>query len=133
MRSTIALFGEAEKGDLAAPVSIQSLDQLSETFGHAPKETRGIFFAVQFLLYQHELIYIRVQEEGFSTKSYLKGFKQLSQKGNAPDLTAICLPGVGDTRIFDACQTLCNNHRALLITTEQDFYDYLTSLHLPPV
>lgn len=133
MRQTVALFGEAEKGELASLTFVKSLTQLNETLGHPPCETRGIFFAIQFLLYEHELIYIRVKEEGFSTKNYLRGMKLLSNKKQVSNLTAICLPGVGDARILDACNNVCDLHRSFVITTEQDLYDYLTSLHLPVI
>ena len=93
----------------------------------------SIYFAIQFLLYEHELIYIRVKEEGFSTKNYLKGMKLLSNTKQVSHLTAICLPGVGDTRILDASRSVCELHQGFLIMTEQDLYDYLTSLQLPVI
>jgi len=133
MRQTVALFGEAEKGELASLIFIKSLTQLNEALGHPPLESRGIHFAIQFLLYEHELIYVRVKEEGFSTKNYIKGMKLLSNTKHVSHLTAICLPGVGDSRILDASSVVCEIHQAFLVTTEQDLYDYLTSLQLPVI
>lgn len=128
MRQTVALFGEAERGGLATLISIKSLTELNENLGNPPDESRGLFFAIQFLLYQHELIYIRVREEGFSTREYLKGMKQLLNQKNHLTLSAICLPGVGDAKIIDAMVSVCEERRCFLVTTERDLYDYLTSL-----
>lgn len=133
MRQTVALFGEAEKGSLATHIFIQSLTQLNEQLGHPPEESRGLFFAIQFLLYEHNLIYIRVKEEGFSTKDYLKGMKQLLNKKHVSKLAGICLPGVGDARIIDSTIPICEAHQCFMVTTEQDLYDYLTSLQLPAI
>ena len=106
---------------------------MNETLGNPPEGSRGIFFAIQFLLYEQELIYIRVKEEGFSTKDYLKGIKNLLNKKKVSQLTAICLPGVGDARIIDSTTPVLETHRALMITSECDLYDYLTSLQLPAI
>ncbi len=133
MRQTVALFGEAEKGDIGSPLFMKSLTHLNETLGNPPEESRGLFFAIQFLLYEQEVIYIRVKEEGFSTKDYLKGMKQLLNKKQVSHLTAVCLPGVGDARIIDSVGPITETHGALVITTEQDLYDYLTSLQLPNI
>lgn len=112
---------------------MKSLPHLNDTLGHPPPESRGIFFAIQFLLYEQEVIYIRVKEEGFSTKDYLKGMRYLQNKKQISHLTALCLPGVGDARILDAAHPVTDLHEALIITTEQDLYDYLTSLQLPNI
>ena len=76
---------------------------------------------------------MRVKEEGFSTKDYLKGMKHLLNKKTVSSLAAICLPGVGDARIIDAVHPVTSAHDALIITTERDLYDYLTSLQLPNI
>ena len=133
MRQTVALFGEAEKGDIGFPLFMKSLTHLNEMLGNPPNESRGLFFAIQFLMYEQEVIYIRVKEEGFSTKDYLKGMKHLLNKKQISHLTAVCLPGVGDARIIDSVHPITEIHRALVITTEQDLYDYLTSLQLPNI
>ena len=133
MQQIVALFGEAQRGSLATLISIKSLTQLNEQLGHPPEESRGLFFAIQFLLYAHDLIYIRVKEEGFSTKDYLKGMKQLLNKKRVSKLSGICLPGVGDARIIDALIPVCKAHHCFMVTTEQDLYDYLTSLQLPAI
>jgi len=128
IRQTVALFGEAEKGDKNVPLLIHSLFHLHATFGDPPKESCGIFFAIQFLLYEQELIYIRVNEEGFSVEGYLKGMRLLN-KQKISHLTALCLPGVGDAQIIDSANPILESYDALMITTESDLYDYLTFLH----
>jgi len=133
MRQTVALFGEAEKGQLSTLLFIRSLSQLNERLGHPPEESRGLFFAIQFLLYEHDLIYIRVKEEGFSTKDYLKGIDKLYHSKQVSKLSSICMPGVGDASIMEATTPVCDAHECFLVTTERDLYDYLTSLQLPAI
>ena len=130
MRHTIALFGEAERGKIHSLLIIKSLTHLNEILGNPPEESRGIFFAIQCLLYEQELIYVRVKEEGFSLQDYNKGMRQLLNKKAVSHLTALCLPGVGDVRIIDSAIPVLQCHEALMITTEQDLYDYLTSSQL---
>ncbi len=126
MSFKIFLFGEAEKGAFCTPHLCRSLSDLSETFGNPPEESVGLVYAVQALLYERELIYFRVREEGFSTADYMKGIQLLGKKGELDDLAAICMPGVGNADILEATTPLCSVRRTLLITTEKDLYDYLT-------
>lgn len=128
MKQPIALFGEAEKGNRETCFSVGSLTQLNAQLGHPPQDSRGIFFAIQFLLYEYDIVYFRVKEEGFSTKDYFRGFKLLLNDKQACRLGAICLPGVGDTQIMQAVTSICQFHQCLLIITEEDLYDYLTAL-----
>lgn len=128
MRHAIFLFGEAEKGEFCTPLRFKSLPQLADTLGNPPEESLGILYAVQALLYDRELIYFRVKEEGFGVQDYMRGLKLLENKHVLlPDLTAICMPGVGDTEIIEAISPVCNFHRTPLIITQKDLYDYLTS------
>jgi|SRR5579863_3633140 hypothetical protein len=126
MRHTIFLFGEAEKGEFCTPHLCRSLPQLAETFGNPPEESLGLLYAVQALLFERNLIYFRVQEEGFSTCDYMRGLCLLKNKEAFHPLTAICMPGVGDAEIIDATSPICSLHHSLLITSEKDLYDYLT-------
>jgi hypothetical protein len=126
VRHTIFLFGEAEKGDFCTPFACRSLTQLVETFGHPPGESKGILYAVQALLYERELIYFRVKEEGFSMHDYMRGLRMLSTPDTPRILNAICMPGVGDATIIDASQAICQVHKSFLIIDEHDLYDYLT-------
>ena len=127
MRNTVALFGEAQRGSLASLVFIESLEQLNHRLGHPPLASCGIFFAIQFLLCQYALIYVRVGEEGFSSEDYLEGTKKILNKKKSLNLSGICLPGVGDARIINATVLLCRVHQCALLTTEKDLYDYLTT------
>lgn len=130
MRQVIFLFGEAEKGEFCTPLVCKSLPQLAETLGNPPEDSRGILYAVQTLLYDRELIFFRVKEEGFSTDDYMRGLKLLQDKKAFSPLSAICMPGVGDGQIIDASSPVCSLHRSCLIIDEKDLYDYLTSFHL---
>jgi hypothetical protein len=127
MRHTIFLFGEAEKGDFCTPYLCKSLPHLADTFGNPPDESLGLMYAVQALMYDRTLIYYRVKEEGFSVQDYLRGIRLLENKEIFHGLTAICMPGVGDSEIIEATSPICSMHRSLLITSEKDLYDFLTA------
>jgi hypothetical protein len=127
MRHVVALFGQAEKGQFKIPYYFKELTQLMEHLGECPQESLGLFFAIQALLYNRDVIYVRVEEEGFSKADYIIGSKHLE----TPDLIqrpkAICLPGVGDPEILQTFRLICEKHQSFLITTQKDLYDYLTS------
>lgn len=122
---TIALFGEAEKGEYQQPYFCNSLEQLVDYFGNPPEESKGLFFAIQALLYHRQLIFFRVKEEGFSSSDYLGGASLLKNHRLQTDITALCLPGVGDSEILEAMTPICKEYHSILITREADFYDYL--------
>lgn len=124
MRHVVALFGEAEKGQFKKAYFLHDLPQLMDFLGNPPPDSEGLFFAVQALLYEREIIYFRVQEEGFSRTDYFSGLKTLEK---VKQLNALCLPGVGDAEIFRASDPVCELHKSPLITTQKDLYDYLTS------
>lgn len=124
---TVALFGEAEKGELRTAYFCQTLADLEAQLGNPPAESLGLFFAVQTLLYQHNLIFFRVREEGLSVADYLGGL-DLLHNGQLPfSLSAIGIPGVGSKEILQAATPLCLIHHSILITSESDLYDYLTA------
>lgn len=127
MSSRIFIFGEAEKGDICAPLRFHSLKDLFNTLGQPPKESRGIDYAVQALLFKRELIFFRVQEEGFSFEEYMRGVKLLYKEGKQMNLSAIFVPGVGDTQIIDTLFPICKKIKSLLVFSEKDLYDFLTS------
>lgn len=127
MAITIALFGEAERGEFRTAYFCQNLEQLDEFFGNPPASSKGLFYAVQALLFKRNLIYFRVSEEGFSIQDYLTGVTLLEQQQKISQLDAICIPGVGDPQVLNAMQPLCDKFHSILITNEADFYDYLTS------
>jgi hypothetical protein len=124
----VALFGEAERGEFRMPIHLKSLPDLMEKLGEPPPESLGLPYAIQSLLYDHELLFFRVEEEGFSTEDYLDGLTYLRADFQGPSLSAICLPGVGDTHLIEASAPVCQRHRSLLLLTESDLYDYLTAI-----
>ena len=124
---TLALFGEAEKGTFRKPHLFRSLPQVMESLGNPPPESRGLFFAVQAMMYNYDLIFFRVEEEGFSYQDYFSGLKTMEKEDLFNNLSAICLPGVGDSEIIDAVMPLCQHHQSIFITSEADLYDYLTT------
>lgn len=124
---TIAMFGEAERGEFQTAYYCQTLEQLDEFFGNPPPNSKGLFYAVQALLFKRNLIFFRVLEEGFSIQDYLAGVRLLEQQHLIRQLDAICIPGVGDPQVIHALQPLCEQFHSILISNEADFYDYLTS------
>jgi hypothetical protein len=123
---TIALFGEAEKGEYRKAHFCQTVPQLLEDFGQPPPHSLGIYYAIQALLYQRSLIFFRVKEEGFSYQDYLLGLNFLQKNEIFSQLAAICLPGVGDAEIIEAISPVCALYHSILIMNEADLYDYLT-------
>lgn len=123
---SVALFGEAEKGEFRKPYFCRTLSQLVEYLGNPPAESAGLYYAVQALLYDRNLIFFRVEQEGFSQLDYLQGFRLLEDRDIIQQLAAICMPGVGDIEIIKATQPVCKLHHSILITTESDLYDFLT-------
>lgn len=125
---TIALFGEAEKGEYRTPYFCHTVQQLLEYLGNPPVHSQGIYYAVQALLYRRDLLFFRVREEGFSQEDYFFGLRVLQNQSIVPEITAICLPGVGDLEIIEAITPICELHHSFLITNEADLYDYLTEV-----
>jgi hypothetical protein len=123
---TIALFGEAEKGEYHTPYLCKNLPQLVDCFGNPPKESLGLYYAVQALLFHRELLFFRVREEGFSLPDYLDAASFLRTQNLIQQIAAFCLPGVSDSEIFEAITPICKVYKSILITSESDFYDYLT-------
>lgn len=126
-QSKIALFGAAEGGEYKKAYLFESLEQLLGTMGNPPPESQGLFYAVQSLLFNHPVIYFRVKEEGFASADYLTGLRYLSSEESITDLAAICMPGVGDAEIIEATAPICQARKTLLVLTEADLFDYLTS------
>jgi len=123
---TIALFGEAEKGQYSRAYFCQSLPQLVESCGNPPPHSRGIYYAVQALLYGCSVMFFRVKEEGFSRQDYLEGLHLLESQQLVTPISAFCLPGVGNSTILEAVIPLCAVYHSVMITNEPDLYDYLT-------
>lgn len=123
---TIALFGEAEKGEYNFPYYFDTLPQLVDYLGNPPEDSRGLFYAIQALMFHRNLIYFRVKQEGFSYPDYYMGLNLLSNRDHFTSISAICAPGVGSMKIIDAVVPICKIHQSIFITNEADFYDYLT-------
>lgn len=128
---TIALFGEAEKGEYHTAYFCRSLSQLVDYLGNPPPDTRGLFYAVQALLFQRNLIFFRVKEEGYSQQDYMVGLNVLEKENLIRNVSAICIPGVGSAEIIHAITPVCLSYHSILITTEPDLYDYLTETNQP--
>lgn len=126
MSHCVFLFGEAEKGEFCTPLYCKNLPFLSEKLGNPPEESQGIHYAVQTILYQKDLIYFRVREEGFSFDDYMRGIKLLKNQEISHPLDAIYMPGVGDKEILEAATPLCQLYKSLIVITEKDLYDFLT-------
>lgn len=125
--SAIALFGEAEKGDLETVYYCSRMEQLFHFFGQPPNDTTGLFYAIQTLLYQKPIIYFRVRQEGMSLKDYHFGLHLLRDYARKiPHVGALFLPRVGSKAIIDEGLSICQENRSLLLITEADFYDYLS-------
>ena len=122
----MALFGESSKGTIAYPYFIDSLGGLYDTCGFAPEESDGIGLAIQSLMYDFDLIYFRVHEEGFSKKDYFLGLDFFKNQ-QIKHLEAIALPKVGDREIIGKTDEICKIYKSLLIFSEKDLFDYLTS------
>ena len=126
MNKTIAMFGEAERGEYCTAYFFQTVSQLAKYLGSPPSESKGIYCAVQALLYDYSLIYFKVKEEGFSKQDYFLGCQFLQQKQIIENITAIYLPGVGDNEIIHSITPICNMYDSILIIDEADLYDYVT-------
>ncbi len=126
MSSAVFLFGEAEKGEFCTPLYCKNLLYLLERFGNPPGESQGIHYAIQTLLYQRELVFFRVRDEGFSAEDYMCGIRLLKNQELEFAFGAIYMPGVGSEEIIDAALPICHNYKSLLVITEKDLYDYLT-------
>lgn len=129
MQQVIALFGEAEKGQWEKPHIVRALPELIDLLGNPPPESEGLFFAIQALLYEREVLYFRVQDEGFSKEDYFSGLKFLQNKRQIKQLHALCMPGVGDSEILNASHPICEIHKTHLLITEKDLFDYLCQSH----
>lgn len=121
-----ALFGEAEKGEYKTAYLCKNLTQLEDAFGHPPAESQGLFYAIQALMFNYDLIFFRVKEEGVSIQDYLYGLELMMHHSLPSKISAVCVPGVGAREIIEPFTNLCFHDRSILIITPADLYDYLT-------
>ena len=125
-KDIIALFGEAEKGTFHTGVLMSNLLELETTYGQPPEGTKGLLFAVQSLLYRYKLLFFRVEQEGFHSEGYLRGFKRILESDFAPKILGLGVPGTSDQTIINALEPIMYRHRPVLILTEEDLYDLLS-------
>lgn len=125
-KPTIALFGEAEKGAFHSIYYLKTLEQLNTHLGEPPQDSKGLPMAIQLIHFNRDLLYIRVKEEGFSLKDYYVGLKLLEDDTSILSLMAIAMPGLGDSLVLQESFQVCDKKGCLLITTEEDLYDFLT-------
>lgn len=125
MKPLIALFGESEKGCFNTAHICHSLSDLCETLGFA--NSNGISLAIQSILHNFSVIFFRVKEEGFCPDSYFFGLHFLKTQKEIHHITAVAMPGIGQSDIISSMTSLCNKYNSLLIFSEQDLYDLFTS------
>lgn len=118
----IAIFGQVAKGKESAVYVIKSLKDLFTQLGCSSQDGKALSFAIKALHYGREVYFVPVKEEGFNPQEYRTGVKNL----NKYDVDAVFIPGVGNSSIIDF--VLCGLN-ATIIITEEDAYDYLTSLY----
>ncbi|SGA10320.1 hypothetical protein [Chlamydia abortus] len=127
MKLTIALFGEAEKGSYDTAYLCRSTTELYDHLGNGAATTKsGIALAIQALMYNYNVLYFRVREEGYCIDSYFFGLHFLNTQTTLKNITAMGLPGVGDQHIIEASKSLCRKYKSFLLFFEQDLYDLLT-------
>lgn len=124
---SIALFGAAQRGALSSLYYCRALDELFSYLGEPPKESEGLFHAIQALLHGFSILYVRVHNEGMSEREYHRGMQFLLSLPDEIRLGALFLPGVGSPQVLEEGIDVCRKHHGLLIIKEADFYDYLTA------
>ncbi len=127
MKKVIALLGESEFGKFHYPYFCNSLEQLVITLGNPPQDSKGLDFAIQAIMYERDIIYFRVNEEGYSTDDYVYSFKIIKNRKKIKKLDAICIPGLSDKELISELDPICKLHSAIMITTQKDLFDYLLS------
>lgn len=126
MNPLVAVFGQASRGAFHQPICPRSLTELNALLGMPPAGSAGLNLAVQTLLFDNELVFFRVEEEGFSHADYWKGSRILLEWAQANrKIAALGLPGCGDKEIIAAVNPILALQHAVLILGEADLYDYL--------
>jgi hypothetical protein len=125
MEKTVALFGEAEKGEFRTAYYINSLPQLIDYLGNPPPGSQALYHAIQAIMLGQSLIFFRVEEEGFSFDDYILGLNFLRNKKLVPKLDAVSCPGLSEPKIIEAAVMICRIHNSVLLARESDLYDYI--------
>ena len=121
------IFGQSEKGSFCRPTLCRHVIDLVQQFGHPPAMTYGLFYATQTPLFERPCIFFRVEEEGFSTKDYLKGLDILKSDWEGINIEAIGMPGVGNLELIEKTERIFTKKRSLILINEKDLFDFLTS------
>ncbi len=125
MKKTIAIFGESKEGPLKTLLLLRSLPNIVEIIGNPTETGLGVHMAIQAMLFGREVLFYRIEEEGFQRENYAFGCKLLETHPRKDDLAAIALPGVGDSTILSLAQKIIPSGTILLLT-EKDLYDFTT-------
>lgn len=125
MNNSIALLGESEKGRFLYPYFCKNLEELISYLGNPPKDSKGIDFAIQAIMYERDIVYFRVQEEGYFIKDYFQCLEIIKNKIKKID--AICIPKVSNKEVIEKSSLICKSLSSIIITTKEDLFDYLLS------
>jgi hypothetical protein len=127
MRARVVVFGEASKGAYSSWHRPKDLCELDAILGQPPAGSRGLYLATQTVLLQHELLFLRVDEEGYSPQDYWRGVQLLAELADHRiSIDAIGLPGVGDWTLLEAIEKALRGRQPLILTSERDLYDCLS-------
>ena len=126
MKETVAIFGESECGKEGILMQIDELGHLVDLLGNPTENSLGVPMAIQSCLYERRILFYQIKEEGFTIKDYMEGFQLIKQRPLPCPLSAIALPGVGDSLILDEAKKVCDLYKCFLIMNESDLFDYLT-------
>jgi hypothetical protein len=127
MRARVMVFGESTKGAFSRLHRPRTVEDLANLLGQPPEGSHGLYLATQTVLLEHELLFWRVDEEGFSPQDYWLGAKMLAELSDQRiTIDAVGLPGVGDWSIIESMQRALRGHHPLLLMSARDVYDYLS-------
>lgn len=128
-KASVAIFGESRKGEFLKLFYINTLPDLATHLGEPTASGIGIHMAIQSLLFQKDILYIKVLEEGYDLEHYSVGIREIENKTDLL-ISAIALPGVGSNEILKKASLLAKKKKAVLILTEKDLYDFMTQSKL---
>lgn len=121
-RISVAVFGQASKGETSNVYTINSHQELFCKIGDAPEGSKGIQYALEALDYGRRVYFIPVREEGCNSAEYYVALPRLFNLG----IDAVYIPGGGSFRLIE---DLLQKLKAVILISESDAYDYLTSLY----
>lgn len=122
-KKQIAIFGQSEKALPWSLSEIRSLPELIDKVGHPPADSCGLIIAIQSLMYEKEVLYYCVAEEGLDPEDYQRGLTDLLSRPKHYNLEAIALPGVSDPLILEEAKKVAKVHPCSLIIGEKDLFD----------